>query len=101
MPDKRLVQVVPYGSADSARKPYAVTMHAAELMVARGTARWAGDGTRRVYEMRTAARGESRYWRKVQNRTALGAPLYSSMQLVSGVSQGRNTGARTSGRTGR
>ena len=101
MADKRMITVVPYGIADGSRKPYTVSLKAAELMVARGAGRWAGDGTRRVYEQRTSVRGEARSWRKVTNRSASGAALYSTMQLVPGVSQGRNTGARTSGRTGR
>ena len=99
----RLIMVVPYGSADSQRKPYAVSQSKAEAMVARGTARWDTDsGLRRLLEIRTSARGQLRHWRKVQNRTALGAPLYSSMQLVAGVSSGRNTGSRLGkGTTGR
>ena len=90
------VTVVPYGSAASQRKPYTVTMARAEVMVARGFACWATDGTRRIHETRIASRGELRMWRKVTNRSKSGAALYSTMQLVPGVSQGRNTGARTS-----
>ena len=94
MPDTRKVQVVPYGRADTARKPYAVTMARAELLVARNEARWASDGTRRIFEIRVHSRGQLRSWRKVTNRSKSGAALYSTMQLVPGVSQGRNTGAR-------
>jgi hypothetical protein len=90
------VQVVPYGSATSQRKPYTVSLVKAEVMVARGVARWLGDGTRRIQEVRTAARGSLRSWRKVTNRSRSGAALYSSMQLVPGVSQGRNTGGKRS-----
>ena len=93
---RAMVQVVPYGSATMPRQPYTVTMARAEVMVARGHARWAVDGTRRIHETRTSGRGELRSWRKVTNRTKNGAALYSSMQLVPGVSQGRNTGARHS-----
>lgn len=91
------IVVVPYGSAVSPRAPYTVTMARAEVMVARGHARWATDGTRRIHETKTSGRGELRSWRKVTNRTKNGAALYSTMQLVPGVSQGRNTGARHSG----
>lgn len=90
----RPVTVIPYSSADSGRKPYTVSRSRAEAMVARGAARWAADGTRRIHETKVSARGNLRSWRKVTNRTENGAALYSSMQLVPGVSQGRNTGAR-------
>jgi len=38
------------------------------------------------------ARGEQRSWRKVTERSKSGAAMYSSMQLVPGVSTGKNTG---------
>ena len=94
------VQVIPYSSADGPRKAYLVPVHRAEIMVARGQAEWIGNGTRCIRETKVAVRGEFRSWRKVTNRSKSGAALYSSMQLVPGVSQGRNTGARH-GRTGR
>ena len=40
------------------------------------------------------ARGEQRTWGKVTNRSKNGAALFSTMQLVPGVSQGRNTGGK-------
>lgn len=95
-----MIQVVPYGSADTAHKPYAVTLSRAELMIARCEARWASDGTRRLFEVRIHSRGQLRSWRKVTNRSKYGASLYSTMQLVPGVSQGRNTGARHGKGTG-
>lgn len=88
------VQVIPYGSADGPRKTYLVPVHKAEIMVARGRAEWVGNGTRCIRETKVAVRGESRSWRKVTNRSKSGAALYSSMQLVPGVSSGRNTGSR-------
>lgn len=91
---KDTITVIPYGNAATPRTPYTVTRTRAEVMVARGTARWADDGTRRIYEVKVAARGTLRSWRKVTNRSKNGAALYSSMQLVPGVSQGRNTGGR-------
>lgn len=95
MADKRTeVTVIPYGRADTGRIPFKVTLARAEIMVARGHARWAGDGTRRIFELKVSARGSLRSWRKVTNRSKSGAALYSTMQLVPGVSQGRNTGAR-------
>ena len=94
------VQVIPYGSADGPRKVYTVPLVKAEIMVARGQAEWIGNGTRCIRETKVAVRGESRSWRKVTNRSKHGAALYSTMQLVPGVSQGRNTGARH-GRNGR
>lgn len=91
----RLIIVIPYGSAEQQRKPYTVTLTRAEAMVARGSAKWDTEsGLRRLLEVKVSARGNLKVWRKVQNRTALGAPLYSSMQLVTGVSSGRNTGSR-------
>ena len=98
---RKAVQVVPYASTTGTRQPYYVSLEQAEILVARGSARWFNDGTRRVYEIKTAARGESRSWRKVTNRSTNGAALYSSIQLVPGVSQGRNTGSRTGRGTGR
>jgi hypothetical protein len=96
MTQTRMVQVVPYGNTDTRRKPYTVTAARAELMVARQEARWSTDGTRRIFEIQTnsRARGECRLWRKVTTRSKNGGALYSSMQLVPGVSSGRNTGAR-------
>jgi hypothetical protein len=93
------VTVVPYGNAAAPRPLYKVTLARAEVMVARGHARWAADGTRRIHETRTSGRGELRSWRKVTNRSKSGVALYSTMQLVPGVSQGRNTGARHSTHT--
>jgi hypothetical protein len=93
----RPVQVIPYALATGPRKTYAVTQTRAEVMVARGQAKWLNDGTRCIRETKALARGESRSWRKVTNRSKSGAALYSSMQLVPGVSQGRNTGARHRG----
>ena len=73
---------------------YYVSSDKAAMMVAAGRAVSAGDGTRRIFERNVRPRGESRYWRKVTNRSKNGAALFSTMQLVPGVSQGRNTGAR-------
>lgn len=95
MPDTRPVMVIPHAIVNGQRKPYPVSMSRAEVMVARGFARWLADGTRRIQEVKSAARGQLRSWRKVTNRSKSGAALYSSMQLVPGVSQGRNTGSRT------
>lgn len=94
MADNRMVTVVPYARADRPLPPYKVTLVRAEVMVAAGRARWAADGTRRLYEVKVQSRGDLRSWRKVTNRSTSGAALYSTMQLVPGVSSGRNTGAR-------
>jgi primase-polymerase (primpol)-like protein len=93
-PSRNTIQVIPYMLADGPRKTYSVSLEQAEIMVARGAARWTNDGTRTIRETKVSVRGESRSWRKVTNRTKNGAALYSTMQLVPGVSQGRNTGAR-------
>lgn len=76
---------------------YTVTRERAEAMVARGTAKWRADGTRCIFEVKIAARGQVRHWRKVVNRNQYGAALYSTMQLVPGSQEGRNTGARGRG----
>jgi|HubBroStandDraft_2_1064218.scaffolds.fasta_scaffold615724_1 hypothetical protein len=88
------VRVLAYGIG---REDYFVSQRQADIMVARGQARPLDNGTRAIKETRVSVRGEQRSWRKVTNRTVNGAALYSSMQLVPGVSQGRNTGARHRG----
>lgn len=66
-------------------------------MVVRGLAKWATDGTRRIFEVSVKPRGTGRYWRKVTNRSKSGAALYSTMQFVEGVQEGRNTGGKRKG----
>lgn len=92
--DTRKIKVIPYGNVDAPRSAYEVTRERADMMILRGQAKWANDGTRTLYECKVSARGSLRTWRKVTNRSKSGASLYSSMQLVPGVSQGRNTGGR-------
>lgn len=88
---KDKIKVIPHRVADPS---YTVTRDKAEVMVSRGTAQWCADGTRCIREIRIQARGQVRHWRKVTNRSASGASLYSTMQLVPGSQEGRNTGAR-------
>ena len=90
------IRVIPHLVA---AQSYTVTRDRAEAMVARGTAQWAADGTRCIREIKVAARGQVRHWRKVTNRSVNGAALYSSMQLVPGSQEGRNTGSRHKGMT--
>ena len=90
----RPVTVIPFATSTGAGKTYMVTLAKADTMIARGQAQWLFDGTRCIKETRLAVRGELRSWRKVTNRSKNGAALYSSMQLVPGVTQGRNTGSR-------
>lgn len=88
------IKVIPHLVATQS---YTVTRERAEAMVARGTAHWLNDGTRVIREIKVAARGQVRHWRKVTNRSTNGAALYSSMQLVPGSQEGRNTGSRHKG----
>jgi hypothetical protein len=92
-PRNKLIKVIPHMVA---AYPYTVTRERAEIMVARGQARWDSIGTSTIHEVKIAARGQVRHWRKVTNRSVNGAALYSSMQLVPGSQQGRNTGGRSS-----
>ena len=91
-----IIEVIPYAYVSGQRKPYMVTRTKAEIMVARGAARWSAGSTRRIVEVKVAARGTLRVWRKTRGQGIDGEPKSPCcvMQLVLGESQGRNTGSR-------
>lgn len=70
------VEYVPALRDGTRPKPYRMERERAEQLVARGTAYWSGDGTRRVYERSTRSRGDYREWRKTPSAG------YAVMQLV-------------------
>ncbi len=70
------VEYVPAMRDGKHPRPYVVSRDRAEQLVARGLCYWASDGTRRIHERSTRARGDFREWRKVPSAG------YSVMQLV-------------------
>lgn len=61
---------------------YKLPRNRVELMIARGDADLAKDGTRRVYVRTTKARGQRREWRKTASRDPQTGASVSVMQLV-------------------
>lgn len=68
---------------------YYATSKEVDILLARGQATRALDGTKRVYLQHTRPRGSNREWRKVTNRTKNGAALFCSMQLVPATGRAR------------
>lgn len=93
LPKRVLVKSMVNGVVHS----YYTDQDTADMMLARGDATPANDGTRTIHLRHTFARGNVKHWRKVTNRSTHGAALYSTMQLVSGCQEGRNTGGRRRG----
>lgn len=56
--------------------------------------KWADIQAKRARVRINRARGEQRCWGKVTQRSKNGAAMYSTMQLIPGVSTGRNTGGK-------
>lgn len=78
------VLVIAFTQVGQQSHSYYVSRDKADIMLARGQATESHDGTRRIFERKTRARGEHRVWRKTPCYDPNDRTTVSTMQLVVG-----------------